>query len=107
MGIICELYRVTDVMISELKTYTEDELLDHIEENYASVSGKYHKENDIVFYLDKAWDVSRFLIISSDTSENKILQNLYGNPIEDKVTYTYLLSNEVLKINKILPQQNI
>lgn len=107
MGMICEFYRVTDKVISELKTYTEDELSEHLNENYASVSGKYHRENDIVFCLDKAWDVSRFLIITNDTSESTILQNIYGSPINENFysVYNYLLSDEVLKINKTL--QNI
>jgi hypothetical protein len=107
MGMICEFYRVTDKVISELKTYTEDELSEYLNENYASVYGKYHRENDVVFCLDKAWDVSRFLIVMNDTSENKILQNIYGNPINENFysMYNYLLSDEILKINKTL--QNI
>ncbi|GAA0728486.1 hypothetical protein GCM10009430_37700 [Aquimarina litoralis] len=93
MGIICELYRISDSKIEELKKLDPDIAEEFLDENYAYIYGKYHKQNDTVFSLDKGWGVTRFLLQECDNSSDKILNKL------DK---RFIKSNDVKLINKVL-----
>ncbi len=93
MGIVCELYRISDSEIEELKKLNPGIAEEFLDENYASRYGKYHKENDTVFSMDKGWAVTRFLIQECDNSPNKIL-----NKLDDR----FIKSNDVKVINKML-----
>ncbi len=73
---VWELYRVSDNEIEEFAKMEHDELEEYLGENYSSITGKYHKENDIVFAMDKGWDITRFLLKKSDTTGDKILNAL-------------------------------
>ena len=101
---ILEFYRLTDEKIIELKNQSEQSCSAYLEENYASVYGKEHKENDTVFSLDKTWGVIRFLMVEADKTENKILSKLYGQSLTDKSDYNFLLSKKVKTISHILQE---
>lgn len=106
MGMICEFYRLNDDEIINLKKLTTNELIDYLAENYANVYGEKHEQGNTVFSLDKAWDVTRFLIQESDPENLNILKNIYGNSLTETYDgYSYLLSQEVNILNKVL--QNI
>jgi hypothetical protein len=106
MGMILEFYRLSDEKIIELKNQSEKFCSEYLEENYASVYGKEHKENDTVFSLDKTWDVIRFLITEADETENKILSELYGESLNKKSydNYNFLLSKKVKVISYLLQE---
>ncbi|MEW7278515.1 DUF1877 family protein [Aquimarina sp. 2201CG1-2-11] len=93
MGIICELYRINDSKIEELKKLDHEVAEEYLDENYAYVHGKYHKQNDTVFSMDKGWGITLFLIQECDNSTGKIL---------DKLNDRFIKSNDVKLINKIL-----
>ncbi|MEW7289388.1 DUF1877 family protein [Aquimarina sp. 2304DJ70-9] len=93
MGIICELYRISDSEIEELKKIQPEVAEEFLDENYASIYGKYHKENDTVFSMDKGWAVTRFLIQECDISTNKVLSKL-----DDQ----FIKSDDVKLIHKML-----
>tara|TARA_Y100000782_G_scaffold115436_1_gene158401 strand:+ start:4860 stop:5327 length:468 start_codon:yes stop_codon:yes gene_type:complete len=76
MGIICELYRIKDATIDELKAMPAEQSENFLLENYASIYGIYHHENDTVFSMDKGWAITRFLIQQCDASENNCLSLL-------------------------------
>lgn len=103
MGIICELYIIDDqeiqILINSPNTFE-----DYLMNNYASVFGAKHIEDETVFSMDKAWDIAKFLIKQNDTSQTKILSKLDGLPIlENSYTgYSYILSKEVKEISKYL-----
>ena len=103
---ILEFYRLSDEKIIELKNQSERSCSEYLEENYAFVFGKEHKENDTVFSLDKAWAVIRFLIVEADKTENKILSELYGESLNEKSygNYNFLLSKKVKVINHLLQE---
>ncbi len=103
---ILEFYRLSDEKIIELFNQPEKVCSEYLEKNYASVYGKEHRENDTVFSLDKTWAVIRFLIISADTTENKILSELYGESQTDNVfdNYNFLLSKKVEVMNDLLQE---
>ena len=92
MGIILELYRMSDSDIEELRKLNTEDQEEYLNENYSNIYARYHKEDDIVFYMDKGWDIAIFLLKDKDTSEDKILQALDG---------TYIESREVRSINTI------
>jgi len=98
---ILELYRLLDENIIELKNQSEQSCAEYLEQNYASVYGKEHKEDDTVFSLDKTWDVIRFLLIEADKTERKILSGVYGEPLNDSNYngYSFLLTENVKLIN--------
>ncbi len=76
MGIVCELYRMPDSEIEELKKLTIDDAEEYLNEKFAFVYSQYHKQNDTVFSMDKGWGITRFLIQECDNSPNKILTKL-------------------------------
>ena len=104
MGIVLEFYRLSDEKIVALKNQSEKLCSEYLDDNYAYVFGKEHKENDTVFSLDKTWDVIRFLMIEADKTESKILSELYGESLNQKFhgDYNFLLSKKVKAINNIL-----
>ena len=106
MGIVLEFYRLSDEKIIELKNQSEKLCSEYLDDNYANVLGKEHKENDTVFSLDKTWDVIRFLMIEADKTESKILSELYGESLNQKSygDYNFLLSKKVKAINIILQE---
>lgn len=89
MGIICELYRISDSNIEELKTMCPEKAEELLTNNYAYVYGKYHKQNDTVFSMDKGWAITRFLL---QECNNKL----------EKLNERYLKSHDVKLIAKIL-----
>ncbi len=93
MGIVCELYRISDSKIEELKKLDPDIAEEFLDENYANIYGKYHKQNDTVFSMDKGWAVTRFLLQECDNSSNKIL---------NKLDERFINSNDVKLISKVL-----
>ena len=93
MGIVCELYRIPDSEIEKLEKKNSFDLEEFLAENYSWVYGKMHKSDDTVFAMDKAWDVTKFLLKRIDSSKEKVLDGL------DK---KFIYSEEVKKINLIL-----
>lgn len=93
MGIVCELYRISDNEIEELEKLNPDKAEEFLDENYASIYGRFHKENDTVFSMDKGWAITRFLIQECDKSPNKILSKLNDR---------FVKSNDVKLINETL-----
>ncbi len=109
MGMILEFYRLSDEKIIELKNRPEQSYTEYLQDNYASVFGNEHKENDTVFSLDKTWDVIRFLIVESDTTTNKVSNELYGKPLMENSYngYNFLFSEKVKILNLLLQQTQI
>lgn len=93
MGIICELYRMSDSKIDELKKMESKVAEEFLDENFANIFGKYHKENDTVFSMDKGWDITRFLIKQNDNTENGFLKILDSKYIE---------SGKAKRVNELL-----
>lgn len=107
MGIVCGLYRIEDKTIDKLIIEPENSQ-NWIDENYSSIFGKFHIENETVFELDKGWAVAKFLLRECDPTKEKILQHLDGEEINSKeYDYPkYIKSNKVKKINEILKTIN-
>jgi hypothetical protein len=103
MGIVQELYRVSDSDIDMLINISPESAEEYLSENYSYVYGKYHLEGDTHFYLDKAWHVVHFLFLENDWSESKSLQYLEGTPLTSDGTY-FIKSREVKIIYNILFQ---
>jgi hypothetical protein len=99
MGIVCEFYVVKDKIIDEFLA-KPSEFEDYFEENYVYVFGKFHKEEENMFYCDKAWDVARYLFQQNSTT----LSELLGREIENTEMKSYIKANEVKKINEIISQ---
>ena len=101
---ILEIYCLSDEKIIKLKNQSEQSCAEYLEQNYASVYEKEHKENDTVFSLDKTWDVIRFLIIEADKTEHKILSGVYGEPLNEGFYngYNFLFSENVKLISQLL-----
>ena len=93
MGIVCELYRLPDSEIEELKKLNIDDAEGYLNEKFAWVDSKYHKQNDTVFSMDKGWGITRFLIQECDNSTNKILT---------KLNERFITSNDVKLIHEEL-----
>ena len=105
MGIVCGFYRIKDEIIDQfLKNPTW--AYHFISENYQSVSGQYHIEDDTAFSIDKAWDIARFLLQQCDSSPQKNLTSLYGEKINKTSIYTdclhYIKSQMVERIHMAL-----
>lgn len=97
MGIVCELYRIADSRIEELKKMDSEIAEEFLDEHFANIYGKYHKENDTIFSMDKGWDIARFLIKKKDDSEDKFLQILDTKFIEsDKAKRVNLLLDKII-----------
>ena len=93
MGIVCELYRLPDSEIEELKKLNTDDVEEYLDEKFAWVDSEYHKQNDTVFSMDKGWGITRFLIQECDNTTNKIL---------DKLNERFVKSNDVKLVNEAL-----
>lgn len=106
MGTILEFYRLPDEKITALRNQPERSYIKYLQDNYVSVYGSGHKENDTVFSLDKTWDVIGFLIVEADTTANKALKELYGEPLTENYYdgYNYLLSEKVKTIYQLLQE---
>ena len=98
MGIICELYRLPDSEIEELKKLDVDQAEEYLNEKFAFVDSEYHKQNDTVFSMDKDWNIARFLIQQCDNSQNKILLKLNDRFIKSE---DVKLVNEALELIEI------
>nr|WP_299172877.1 DUF1877 family protein [uncultured Allomuricauda sp.] len=94
---VWELYRVSDDEIEEFANMDFDKLEEYLSENYSFIYGKYHKENDIVFPMDKGWDITRFLLKETDSSKDKIFNALDGRFIKSDVVK--LMDKLFLSIN--------
>ncbi|RZJ71300.1 MAG: DUF1877 family protein [Flavobacterium sp.] len=104
MGIVCEFYRISDSGIDALIADGEnaDEYLD---ENYASIYGKFHIEDDIHFYTDKAWGIALYLLESADLSSSNIIADIRKDTIPGSSNATcFIKSAKVRKINESLQQ---
>jgi len=93
LGIVCELYRLPDSEIEELKKLHIDDAEEYLGEKFAFVDSEYHKQNDTVFSMDKGWGIARFLIQECDNSPNKILA---------KLNERFIKSDDVKLVNKEL-----
>jgi len=104
MGMILEFYRLSDEKITELRNQSEQFYIEYLQDNYAYVFGKEHKENDTVFSLDKTWDVIRFLIIESDMTIGKSSNKLYGEPLTENSHngFNFLFSQDVETMDNLL-----
>ncbi len=96
MGIVCELIRIPDSNIEELRKKPFDDLEEFLDENYSNIDAEQHKE-DIVFYMDKGWDIARFLLMQNDPSKENLLKTL---------DQKFIKSDEVWQINNILHSIN-
>jgi len=104
MGMILEFYRLPDEKITELRNLPERSYTNYLQDNYASIFGSMHRENDTVFSLDKTWDVIRFLIVEADATVDKSLKELYGEPLTENYYdgYNYMFSDKVKIIHGLL-----
>ncbi|WP_405368092.1 DUF1877 family protein [Nonlabens sp. Asnod2-A12] len=98
MGIVCEIYRMPDSEIEELKKLNIDDVEEYLDEKFAWVDSEYHKQNDTVFSMDKGWGITRFLIQKCDNSPNNILT---------KLNERFVKSNDVKLISKELESIDI
>ena len=106
MGIVCGFYRINNQLVDYLKDNPED-AYNYLGENYSSVNGKYHIDGDIVFHIDKAWDIAKFLLRKSDLTSDKVLQKLDGiniGPTNDGDGLRYIPHNHVKEIHGALEQ---
>jgi hypothetical protein len=103
MGIVCEFYLVDDSLIDEFSEAPEA-LERHFYDNYASPDGEFHQEGEDNFYCDKAWNIASFLINQNDTSKEKILSGLLGQPLENLEGLSYIKAINVAKMNQIMNQ---
>ncbi|RZJ53369.1 MAG: DUF1877 family protein [Flavobacterium sp.] len=101
MGIVCEFYLVDDQFINGFSEDPQAYEYD-FSENYTDPDGKFHNEGVSNFYTDKAWDIASFLIQENDTSQEKILSGLLGQPLEDIERLSYIKSFDVAKMNEIM-----
>lgn len=81
MGIVCGFYRLNNEMLDILKSQPANSQV-YLDKNYSWVNGKYHLAEDIVFLLDKAWDIAKFLLIKCDPSSDDVLNELFGSKID-------------------------
>ena len=95
---------MSDEKITELRNQSEQFYIEYLQDNYAYVFGKEHKENDTVFSLDKTWDVIRFLIIESDMTIGKSSNKLYGEPLTENSHngFNFLFSQDVETMDNLL-----
>jgi Domain of unknown function (DUF1877) len=103
MGIVCEYYIIENEIIDNLKSESEN-AQNWIDENYSSVNGKYHIENDIVFVIDKGWAVAKYLLKECDITSEKILNSIDGTEI-NKIEYDFpkfIYSEKVKEIYKMI-----
>jgi len=91
MGIVCNFLRVSNETINYLLA-NPDISDDYLSENYASVFGKFHRENDTVFYTDKAWSVALYLLKESNPTLSIYLEGNMLTNDSDK----YIRPEEVL-----------
>jgi len=98
LGTVCELYRMSDTDINRLSRLSHEEAEEFLDEKYANVDGELHKENDTVFYMDKGWDVTKFLLQKVDPSKDKILNGLNSR---------FIKSNDTELINGVLEKITI
>ncbi|WP_171037095.1 DUF1877 family protein [Maribacter algarum] len=92
---ICELYRVSDNRIDDLMKLNQDEAIEYLDENYGSINGKYHVENDTVFPMDKCWAIAKYILKQADTTDTKILNSLDN---------LFVKSKEVKPINQLFQE---
>ncbi|WP_264536812.1 YfbM family protein [Flavobacterium sp. N1736] len=103
MGIVCEFYLVDDKFIHEFSENPK-ELEKHFYDNYVNPDGDFHDEGENYFYSDKAWNIASFLISQNDTSQEKILAGLLGEPLENLEGLSYIKTINVAGMNQILNQ---
>ncbi|MBR9847348.1 MAG: DUF1877 family protein [Algicola sp.] len=84
---------MSDSKIEELKKMESEVAEEFLDENFANIFGKYHKENDTVFSMDKGWDITRFLIKQNDKTEDRFLKILDSKYIE---------SGKAKRVNELL-----
>ncbi|SHL12520.1 DUF1877 family protein [Flavobacterium chilense] len=102
MGIVCGLHLIDDEFIDQfLESPEESE--NYFLEHYVNPDGKFHNEGENFFYLDKAWDIASFLIVENDTSEEKVLSNLFGQFLKDS-DWSYIKTIDVVKKNIVMSQ---
>jgi hypothetical protein len=105
MGRILELYRLSDAMIDKIHkdpVWAES----YITNNYASVSGALHQQNDTVFSIDKAWDVARYLIQKYLVSKGSSYP-IFGEHHHDELfndEFLAIKSPQVQEINALLQE---
>ena len=93
MGIVCELYRISDSEIEKLTKLKPEIAEEFLDENYSWVEGKLHSIDNTVFSMSKGWDITKFLLKKADFSTYKILTELDGK---------YIKSDKAKEVNKVL-----
>lgn len=104
MGIVSEYYIVADSLINQW-IYKGRGAKEYFDANFSSISGVNHIHEETVFGLDKLWDIAIFLLMKTDSSADKALQNTKGTPFEEAYffeTCYYIESNQVKKIKNAL-----
>lgn len=94
MGIVCNFLRVSNETINYLLA-NPDISDNYLSQNYASVYGKFHRENNTVFYTDKAWSIALYLLKESNSNLRVYLE---GNFLTNDLTDKYIRPEEVLII---------
>ena len=103
MGIVCEFYLVDDHIINKFSKSSEVSE-EYFYNHYVNPDGSFHDEGENYFYSDKAWDIAKFLICQNDTSQEKILDGLLGQPFEKLEDVSYIKATNVAKMDKIINQ---
>lgn len=98
MGIICELYRISDADIDRLEKLDTNDIEEILIEQYTSIYGAQHQPGDTVFSMDKYWDITRFLIIQTErfpVDAAELLIKTYIHSEEVKFIHEALRSIEI------------
>ena len=106
MGVVRGLYRVDRETIEYLLREPE-KADDYIGEHYCSVTGKFHRYEDIVFETDKAWRLVDYLLKKIDPSPEKVLSKLPGSVIGGPIEWPsvlYIDQYDVKSIHSALEQ---
>jgi hypothetical protein len=102
MGIICEFYCLENETIINLIDNPKD-FEYYLTENHTNPDSENHLEGENFFYLDKAWDIAMFLLRQNDSSSEKLLSKLEGEPIHEEMDgFSIINLQEVKSINQIL-----
>jgi len=103
MGIVCGLYRIKNEIIENLLSESE-KAQNWIDENYASVYGKYHVENETVFEIDKGWAVAKYVLKRCGRTDENVLDHIDGTEI-NKLNFDspkFIYAENVKEIYKVL-----
>jgi hypothetical protein len=102
MGLVCELYRVSDTFIHALLE-NPAQAAAVVEARFEREDSKYRKDNDLNSQMDKAWDIAFFLLKEADPTQ-KVLANIYGTKFDPTgfESLAYITAAQVTEIDLIL-----